>query len=337
MNGNTTANTYWDPTAAAVTTALRNAAGAIRVAQNIFYADTSLSGGSSVPADKFDPDTMSITEGETKPFIEISSYFSLTNGQASDATGTTAVTLATFAARKLALVEDLLFFQGAGVRLPDTVKVKSGLASAGDGVIGLAHKEITVKPADPDNPANSGMEILSAVLEGVSVLADSENLQPPKYALILDNRAYAATGGSAINGAPTVSVLSSLSAMLTAQIYETGALPAYTGLLLSLGGDVGQPGGPTTIYVGSDVAAELTTRVPSGQFLYRVFERVQIVARDPRAFIKLDFGSYQGGRENNKEDVLAEEAEAAKRVREAKRGGKAEKEKEGFDLGDNKK
>jgi hypothetical protein len=317
MNGNTSSNTttYWDPTAAAVTTALQNAAGAIRVAQNIFYADTSLSGGSSVPADIFHPDTMSITEGETKPFIEISSEFRLTNGQASDTSGATGTTLATFAARTLALVEDLLFFRGddAEKDLPGTVKIESGRGSAGKGLIGLAQEEIRINSLDPRNPANSGLEILAAVLKGISILANPKNLQPPKYALILDNHAYAVTGGSAINGNPTMTVLSSLSAMLTPQIYETGALPEYTGLLVSLGGDVGQPGGPTTIYVGKDVGAELTTRESNGLFLYRVFERVQIVARDPRAFVKLDFSGYH--RKDDKDAKSAGEAEDAKGAR----------------------
>jgi uncharacterized linocin/CFP29 family protein len=293
MNTNTTGSNYWDPTTPTVTTAMQSAAGAIRVAQNIFYVDTSLSGQTTVPADIFHPDTMSITEGETKPFIEISSQFRLTNGQAANVSGTTGMTLATFAARSMALVEDLLFFRGHEIDLPPTVRIESGRASAGKGLFGLAHHEIRVKPADGGNPANSGLEILAAVLEGVSILANPANLQPPKYALILDNHAYAAIGGSTINGNPTLTALGSLTAMLTEQIYETGALPAYTGLLVSLGGDVGQPGGPTTIYVGSDVAVELTTRESNGLFLYRVFERVQIVARDPRAYVKLDFGSYR--------------------------------------------
>ena len=54
MNATTTGSTYWDPTAAAVATALQSAAGAIRVAQNIFYSDASMAGGTSVPADLFD-------------------------------------------------------------------------------------------------------------------------------------------------------------------------------------------------------------------------------------------------------------------------------------------
>jgi hypothetical protein len=292
MNGTSTGSTYWDPATSSVATTLKNAAGAVRIAQNIFYADTSMLGTTSVPADVFNPKTMTITEGETKPFIEISSEFRLTNGQASDTSGGTGITLATFAARSLALVEDLLFFQGSGIDLPNTVKVEAGLDSAGNGLLGLVKSVVVVKRGDAQTLAGSGLGILAAVLEGVSVLNRPENLQPPKYALILDNHAYAATGGSAINGIPTMTVLTSLSAMLTDQIYETGALPPYTGLLVSIGGDIGQAGGPTTIYVGSDVTAELTTREQSGQFLYRVFERVQIVARDPRAFVKLDFSEF---------------------------------------------
>jgi hypothetical protein len=103
------------------------------------------------------------------------------------------------------------------------------------------------------------------------------------------------SGGSAINGIPTMTVLGSLTAMLTPQIYQTGALPAYSGILASLGGDPGNPGGSTTIYIGSDMAAEQTTRDGEGHFRYRAFERVQIVARDPRAFVKLNFRAYREG------------------------------------------
>lgn len=291
----TNGKTYWDPTT--IASQLQSAAGAIRVAQQIFYCDTSMQGSTSVPADIFDPDTMSIKEGITKPFIEISSEFRLTNGQASDASGQTGTTLAMLAARRLALVEDLLFFRGNDVELeeiPSTVKIESGRESAGRGIFGLAQHEIPVKPTNGGSVADSGLEILGAVLEGISVLSNPRNLQPPKYALILDNQAYAVTGGSAINGIPTMTVLGSLTAMLTPQIYQTGALPAYSGILASLGGDPGNPGS-TTIHIGSDIAAEQTTRDGEGHFRYRAFERVQIVARDPRAFVKLDFSAYRKG------------------------------------------
>src|SRR5262245_20917299 len=55
-------------------------AGRIRVAQKVFPSIT-MSGASQVPKDIFDPTTMSIAEGETKPFMEISVEFPLTSTQ----------------------------------------------------------------------------------------------------------------------------------------------------------------------------------------------------------------------------------------------------------------
>jgi hypothetical protein len=290
----TNGKTYWDPTT--IASQLQSAAGGIRVAQQIFYCDTSMQGSTSIPADVFDPDTMSIKEGITKPFIEISSEFRLTNGQASDATGQTGTKLALAAARRLALVEDLLFFRGNDFELeemPRTVKIESGRESAGKGIFGLAPHEIQVKPNNGRSTADSGLEIYGAVIEGISELSSPRNLQSGKYALILDSHSYSVTGGSAINGTPTMTVLSLLTAMLTPQIYQTGALPPYSGILASLGGDVGAQGGPTTIYIGSDIAAEQTGRGNDGHFLYRAYERVQIVAQESRAFVKLKFDAYR--------------------------------------------
>jgi hypothetical protein len=60
-------------------------------------------------------------------------------------------------------------------------------------------------------------------------------------------------------------------------------MPANTGLLVALGGD------PTTIYVGTDAVTEPTQQERSGLYSFREFERIQVVARDRRAFVKLDF------------------------------------------------
>ena len=293
MSGTMLGSNYWDLTAPTVATALQTAAGAISVAQNIFYADTSYAGATSVPADIFNPDTMSIEEGVTQQFVEITSEFRLTSGQAQDMSGTTAMTLATFAARNLALAQDLVFFQGANVELPKTVRIETGRESAGKGLFGLAQHEIHVKPGDTKTPTNSGLEILAAVIEGVSVLASPKNLQPGKFVVILDNHAYAAAGGSAINGIPTLTVLSSLTAMLTEQVYNAAGLPPLSGVIASLAGDVGQPGGPTTIYIGKDVSAEYLARESSGAVIARVCSRTANVFRDRRSVIKLNFDAYR--------------------------------------------
>jgi hypothetical protein len=83
-----------------------------------------------------------------------------------------------------------------------------------------------------------------------------------------------------INGVPTKNVLTPL---LAGGIYSTAAMPAHTGLLTALGGE------PTTIYFGSDPATEPTHQGSSGEYSFRTFERIQYVARDPDAFVKVDF------------------------------------------------
>src|SRR5215207_8016101 len=96
--------------------------GRIRVAQRVFPSMPSPN-GQYVPADNFDPNTMTIAEGETKPFIEISVEFRLTQGQVDNETTLhTSRTLARLAAKSIALAEDTLFFQGNGAKLPIGVK-----------------------------------------------------------------------------------------------------------------------------------------------------------------------------------------------------------------------
>lgn len=81
------------------------------MAQKVFPTVT-LADVTSVPADVFNPDKMSIAEGLTKPYIELAVEFMLTNGQVNDEpTGATAVTLARLAAPTLALAEDMLIMR----------------------------------------------------------------------------------------------------------------------------------------------------------------------------------------------------------------------------------
>jgi uncharacterized linocin/CFP29 family protein len=256
------------------------AVGAIRVAQKVFPT-TQLPGITSVPADVFDPAEMRIVEGHTRPYVELAVEFPLTNGQVNDdAAGSTALTLSKLAAKSLALAEDMIIFQGQDAQLPRAVRIESGLESLHHGIIGLVagDRRIDVDPPDPAVPTNSGGGILAAISQGIALL--TADLQAPPFALIEDTNAFAATWGSVINGAPAYTVLNQV---LTGGIYGTGALPANSALLIALGGE------PTTIYVGSDPLTEPTNKERSGQYFFRTFERVQFVARDRRAFVRLDF------------------------------------------------
>jgi hypothetical protein len=83
--------------------ALPKAVGAIRVLQKVFPT-VQLANATSVPADVFNPEKMSIEEGLTRPLIELAVEFPLTNGQVNDEpTGATAITLTKLAAKSLAV------------------------------------------------------------------------------------------------------------------------------------------------------------------------------------------------------------------------------------------
>ena len=251
----------------------------IRVAQKVFPAEC-LADTTSVPADLFDPETMRITEGITIPYVELVVEFALTNGQVNDdLTGSTAITLSKLAAKSLALAEDITLLQGTSRDLPRGVQIETGRDTVKDGLLGLADAQrIPVNPPGRNAPTNSGAEILAAIAKGIALL--TSQVQAPNFALIEDTSAFAATWGSVINGAPAYTVLNPV---LAGGICGTGAMPQNTGLLIALGGD------PTTIYVGSDAVTEPTHQEGSGQYYFRTFERVQYVARDQRAFVRLDF------------------------------------------------
>ena len=72
---------------------VNRAAMALSVAQKVFPA-TQLSDVMSVPADTIDPNTLLITEGTTRPYVEVAVSFTLTNGQVnSDPTAHTMLSL----------------------------------------------------------------------------------------------------------------------------------------------------------------------------------------------------------------------------------------------------
>jgi|GEM_PF-987043 len=301
---------FWTPDVwTSIDDGVTTSIGAIRVAQNVFPA-WPLPNTTSVPADIFDFRNMSIAEGEMLPFAELAVEFSLTNGQVNDdPTGATAITLSKLAAKSLALAEDIIIFQGRDTDLPQGVRIESGGKAIGHGLLGLVNEQtIIVQPPDQDVPTNSGGAILAAIAEGMRLLIEQGQARP--YALIEGTNAWAATWGSVINGEPAYRILNEV---LTGGIYGTGAMPPDTGLLVALGGD------PTTIYVGTDAVTEPTQQERSGLFSFREFERIQFVARDPRAFVKLDFPYLSHSRqEEESSEAARQRSEAAGRQHPAK-------------------
>ena len=278
----TPAPQFWSPSVwSSIQSQVVATAGAVRVSQNVFPGPpTPLTGVTSVPAPHFDFNKMTLTEGITKPYVELAVEFSLTYGQVqSELTATAATMLSKFAARDLALAEDAIILQGrkGAKALPPTARIESGGESLKDGIMGLIlpGNEVIVNAPGPE-PTNSGGEIWAAIQDAISRL--TANTQSVPWALIADTVAFGAISGSVLNGNPLCNILAP-----GVMICGTPAMPKYTGLFIALGGD------PTTIYVDTDATMEPTNRGDSGLYRFRVFERVQVVALDPRAFVKLDF------------------------------------------------
>jgi hypothetical protein len=266
---------------------IRKVAGTIRVAQKVFPT-TILDNPDNIPADKFNFADFTIAEGLTKPFVEISASFSLTPNQvAYEPTLQTGLKLAKLRASDLARIEDLIFFRGTDAKasLPAYVKVRN-LDSADKGLLGLAtnnkppNQPIPVPLFDPPEPGVLyGANTVNAVALGISLLSDKS--QPGPFALFLDYRivadAYSVLGGTFTTTADLITPI------VTGGLFGTAALGPFTGLLVSLGGE------PTTIYMGVDATTAFTEKNSEDNHFFRVFERVQFDARDPRAFVRLDF------------------------------------------------
>lgn len=265
-----------------IDTAVHGEVTPIRVAQKVFPPRV-MEGAANVPADIFNPGTMAIAEGQTKPFIEILVEFSLTQSQVdNEATLNTGLTLAKLAAKFLALAEDTLIFEGDDAKLPPNIKVVNR-ESAGAGLLGAANVNKPVE-VEPLQPGVYGGNTFKGVLEGMAELFKEG--QPGPYALILEAAIYADTYAPL----PTTLVTTAdrLIPLLPGGFYGTGTLPEKTGLLASLGGE------PVTIYRGLnlnnfDVLTAYTQEDLEGRQRFRVYERVQFIARDPRSLVKLAF------------------------------------------------
>jgi uncharacterized linocin/CFP29 family protein len=252
--------------------------GRIRVAQKVFPSSQSPN-VQYVPNDVLDRATMSIEEGQTKPFIEISVTFRLTQQQVNDEpTQHTGKTLAKLAAKEVAQAEDKLFFQGEDATLPKRVHVHKE-KYAGPGLLNIKNVEtIAVLPPDNKDHGTFGENTFQGVTQGISKLTGKG--QPGPYALILESSVYADTYAPV--GGTLATVADRLTPLLSGGFYGTGTLPASTGLLVSLGGE------PTSLYVGQDTITAYS-QPHNGDYSLRVFERVQLVTRENEAFVKLLF------------------------------------------------
>lgn len=261
--------------------------GRVRVAQKIFPAQQK-PGQDNVQADLLfvgqgppgEGGPLMVREGVTVPFIEIVAKFALTQSQVNNEENLrTAQTLAQLTARKIALAEDLVFFQGRQAKMPQGVTV----TNASNEWNGLLNMEGMLDPitVEPMGGASGGFgeNTFRAVSEGISELISAGH--PGPYALVLETSMFADTHAPVPNTLVTTS--DRILPLVDGRFYGTGTLPPYSGLLVSLGGS------PTTIHISQDANVVYNFEDPFGNHRFRVFERVQIVPREPNAFVKIQF------------------------------------------------
>jgi len=251
----------------------------IRVITKVFTV-LSLPGAPNVPAEVFNLTTLSSvdSEGETKPFIEISQTFTVTQNQVDNEQVLKIVeSWAKLAAIAVVQTAEASIFQGSGITLPPGV-TQQRLSTAGGGLLGEAGVTIPVNQLK-GTPGVYGGNTFDAVTQGIARLFGDG--QPGPYALFLEPAIFADTYLTV--GGTVTTTADRLKPLVSGGFYGTGALPAKTGLLASLAGN------PTILAMRDKATLEFTQKNYDGTIHFRVFESVRFIVRDARSLVKLDF------------------------------------------------
>jgi uncharacterized linocin/CFP29 family protein len=130
-------------------------------------------------------------------------------------------------------------------------------------------------------------DILFAVADGIAAL--NARTQPGPYALFLPPGRYAQAFGPAAPGTLQTPG-DQINHVVTGGFYMVNSLagvlpapPRDIGILVSLGGESAK------ITLGTDATTAFTHTDPQGNYHFRVFERIQMVVQDGRAFQTLTF------------------------------------------------
>ena len=208
-----------------------------------------------------------------QPFFEISSEFVLTQAQVDGEENVhLALSRAKLAGSALAQAEDTILFFGPG-SIPWLIPPA--------GVVNVTNQPsippgfVAEAPNYAATPTYPVANILTAIADGRARL-NARN-QPGPYALFLSPACYAATFAQ-----PALGVLQTpgdqIPYVVTGGFYMVNGLPYGMGILVSLCGE------PTTIILGTDAITAFTYIDAPGIYYFRVFERIQLVVRDGRAF-----------------------------------------------------
>jgi uncharacterized linocin/CFP29 family protein len=267
--------------------AVREEVGRIRVAQKVF-ASTVVNNVLPVFVNAVAPGSRTLTAGddEFQPFIELSREFALTQAQVDgEESMRLAPSLSRLATSEIANAEDALLFLGSSsvsgsspplIGKGVTVTNKSAIQP---GFVKAAAKNL---PHTKSKGATSAVvgDIIGAVADGIAQLNGHD--QPGPFALFLSPKRYAQTFAPTEQG-QLQTPGDQINRIVTGGFYMVNKLPDDTGILVSLGGE------PAKIIIGTDATTAFTTTDGLGNYHFRVFERIQLVVRDGRAFQTLTF------------------------------------------------
>jgi uncharacterized linocin/CFP29 family protein len=264
--------------------AVRDEVGRIRVAQKVFPSTIvnnlqPILGNALVPPGS--PAVLKTGDDAYQAFVEISIQFVLTQAQVEgEESMRLGSTLARLAASRIAASEDAILFLGKDSYLAGTSSTPPVIKNTGasftnqtafpSGFVDLA------KSRGPGSPPDS---ILTLLAKGMADL--NKRGQPGPYALFLSPEQYALTYSPPPNTLATQA--DCIVVLATGGFFAVNSLPDKIGILVSLGGE------PVKIILGTDATAAFAFTDQSGNYYFRVFERLQLMVRDTTAFEKLQF------------------------------------------------
>ena len=295
MNGSLGRDRVWnDQIWGEIDKAVREEVGRIRVAQKVFQSTVV---NNVLPVSTSPVVLPGPAPDVFQPLFEISRPFVLTQAQVDGEENLRlAASFARSAASQIAAAEDMLLFHGAAAVLPFGVVVTNLPAAIPLGFVAeaAAFPAIQVPPVPRPDPGPPPVavgdlgEIIRAVALGIAALYG--RAQPGPYAFFVPPARYAqifAPVGPGLLQTPGDQlrqvVTGGLHMVNSLGVPPAPAAPNEIGILVSLGGE------PAKIILGSDAITAFTFTNVFGNYHFRVFEPIQMVVRDGRAFQTIQF------------------------------------------------
>ncbi len=239
----------------------------------------------TLPADVIEDidDTVTVPEGVQITLAEVQVKFALSQAQVEEEKNglSTAVTLATRAANRLALGLDSLVWNSPAA-LPAGVQVIRGKAPERGLVVAAANKfEVFPTKIDPVTKLPQyGERTFDAVTQAIALLEGLGHARP--LGCVVDFRVFADAWRSLPN--TLVTPAERIIPLVPKGFCPSARVPEFTGLVLS------SRASTVDHVVGMAAATGYLQANADGTHLFRVFERFTVRLKDVTALVRLDFG-----------------------------------------------